>query len=196
MASKFAFLNSSQRVPAGVDGKLPSEFSITAPPATDIWAKPPSTFRFNAPILYQPIRPASFKRAQISLNANWKDLYDQGGLILVLDSVDEGRKWIKTGIELAHGKPHVSTVTKDRWADWSLLPIPSGGAAVTIEMVKGEGNKLWIYLVEATQKLPIREVTWAFEGIQDCWVGVYAAKPSKGEELVVNFEQAVIEVED
>lgn len=195
MTSKFTFLNSTQRVPADINGNLPSEFSITAPPSTDIWAKPPSTFRFNAPILYQSIHPASFKRAQVSLNANWKDQYNQGGLILVLNSAGEGRKWIKTGIELTHGKPHVSTVTKDRWADWSLLPIPSGGAAATIEVVREEGNTLWIYLVEATQKFPIREVTWAFEGIQDCWVGLYAAKPSEGEELEVNFEQAVIEVE-
>lgn len=131
------------------------------------------------------------------MNANWKNKYDQGGLILVLNGADGTRKWIKTGIEFTHGRPHVSTVTKDRWADWSLLPVPSDGAAATIEMIK-ESGVLWIYLVEGEQKSPIREVTWVFEGdIQDCWVGVYAAKPSgEGGDLVVNFERAVIELEE
>ena len=29
-------------------------------------------------------------------------------------------KWIKAGIELTVGKPHLSVVAKDRWVDWSL----------------------------------------------------------------------------
>ncbi|RJE22566.1 hypothetical protein PHISCL_05112 [Aspergillus sclerotialis] len=197
--TKFKFLNSTQAIPEDRDGNLPAQFTITAAPSTDIWAKPPSTTRFNAPILCQSVPLASFKRARLSFNANWKDQYDQGGLILILNSVDGKQKWVKTGIELTHGKPHVSAVTKDRWADWSLLPVPSGGRAATMEMVREKDNSLWIYLIEGVQKSPIREVSWVFEeeGVQDCLVGVYVAKPSsEGEELAVNFGHVIIDRDD
>lgn len=193
----FNLFNSSQPVPG--NGNPPAEFTLSAPPSTDIWAKPPSTSRFSAPILYRSIPLTSFKRARVAFNAQWKSQYDQGGLILVINGADGNRKWVKTGIELTHGKPRLSTVVKDRWADWSLLPNPTKGPAATIEMVREPDNSLWVYLVEGVQKSPIREVSWVFEetsGIQDCWVGVYAAKPGSddGGDLVVNFGHLVIEV--
>lgn len=95
-------------------------------------------------------------------------------------------------------KANVSTVAKDRWSDWSLLPIiPPGGHGATIEMVREDGS-LWIYLNQGVKRTPIREVTWAFEdedeGIE-CWVGIYAARPSaEGGDLVVSFRHLVIDL--
>lgn len=194
--SGFTFANTIEKAP--YDGKIPHEFSIKASPSTDIWAKPPSTLRFNAPILYKCIPLTAFRRARVSITAHWKSTYDQGGLILVINGADGGQKWIKTGIEFTHGKPHVSTVAKDMWADWSLFPVPTGGPAATIEMVREQDNSLWIYLLEGVQRNPIREVTWAFEDekTQDCWIGTYAAKPSKEDgDLVVDFRHLVVEVD-
>ncbi|RAH45924.1 uncharacterized protein BO95DRAFT_442591 [Aspergillus brunneoviolaceus CBS 621.78] len=190
----FKFANSSEKVPG--DGNLPAEFSIKASPSTDIWAKPPSTESFNAPILYRSVPVQSFKRARVAFNALWKHKYDQGGVILVLNGADGTRKWVKSGIELANGRPHLSTVAKDRWADWSLQPVPSGGGAATLEIVRESDNSLWIYLVEGVQKSPLREVTWFFEDtkVQDLWIGLYAAKPSdEKEDLVVNFGHLIID---
>ncbi|OJJ43271.1 hypothetical protein ASPZODRAFT_19674 [Penicilliopsis zonata CBS 506.65] len=197
MSGSFKFINSEAPVP-GDGGGLPAQFSVTAPPSTDVWAKPPATRPFNAPILYRSIPLAKFKRVRVAFNAAWKDLYDQGGLILLLDGADESkRKWVKSGIEFTHGKPHLSTVVKDRWADWSLLPVPSGGALATLEMVREDDGSLWVYLVEGVQKSPIREVTWVFDGEDDveCWVGVYAARPSeKKGDLEVHFGHLMIEL--
>ncbi|KAK9595958.1 hypothetical protein V6Z92_002450 [Aspergillus fumigatus] len=191
----FKFVDSSEEVPG--NGTLPPEFTIKASPSTDVWSKPPSTERFNAPILCRSLPLKSFKRARVAVNANWQQKYDQGGLILVWTAADGTRKWVKTGIELTHGKPHLSTVTKDRWSDWSLLAIPSGGAAATIEIVREADESLWVYLVEGVQKSPLREVTWCFEEQEnvECWVGVYAAKPSsEGGDLVVNFGHLIVDV--
>ncbi|KAF3403649.1 Uncharacterized protein F1880_009621 [Penicillium rolfsii] len=193
--SQFKFLNSTASVP-GNGGSPPPEFTISAPSSTDVWAKPPSTIRFSAPILYQSMPLQSFKRARVSINAQWKYLYDQGGLIIVLRKADGSQKWVKAGIELTHGKPHLGVVAKDQWADWSLLPVPSGGGAATIEMVKEEDGSMWIYLVEGVQKSPIREVTWVFEEnqVEELWVGVYAARPgSEGGELPVNFGHLIVD---
>ncbi|KAL1991219.1 hypothetical protein VTN49DRAFT_5723 [Thermomyces lanuginosus] len=191
----YTFVNTDQPVPP--DEAINVDFSIKASPSTDIWEKPPSTHRFNAPILYRSIPLSSFKRARVSVTAPWKERYDQGGLILVLQSAGwKEKKWIKTGIEFLEGRPNVSTVTKDRWSDWSLLPVPSGGNAATIEVCRESGGSLWIYLVEGISRVPIREVTWAFEqedGVE-LWVGPYAAKPSdKPGELVVDFRHLIIE---
>lgn len=102
---------------------------------------------------------------------------------------------MKTGIELTHGKPHLSAVAKDRFADWSLLPVPSGGGAATLELVREKDNSLWIYLIEGVSKAPIREVTWIFEeDVEETWVGVYAARPGKeGGVLEVNFGHLIVE---
>ncbi|KAJ5653641.1 hypothetical protein N7490_000644 [Penicillium lividum] len=192
---EFHIVNSSDSVP-GTDAP-PPEFSLTAPPATDIWSKPPSTNAFNAPILYQSVSLQSFKRARVAVSAQWTQKYDQGGLVIVLNKVDGSQKWVKTGIELTHNKTHISVVAKDHWADWSLLPVPSGGNSATLELVRELDNSLWIYLVEGVLKQPIREVTWIFEeeNVQETWVGVYAARPStEGGDLMVNFGHLVIDV--
>ncbi|KAE8554770.1 hypothetical protein TMatcc_005694 [Talaromyces marneffei ATCC 18224] len=195
--SDYQFLNSSQPVPYARD--LPTTFSIRAPPSSDVWAKPPATHRFNAPILYKTLPLRSFQRARVSVVAEWKVLYDQGGLIIVINGQkDEAqRQWIKCGIELTNDKPHISVVVKDRWADWSLLAVPSGGQAATIELVREADNTLWVYLVEGVSRVPLREVTWAFEQEEtaECWVGSYAARPASSvtDELVVDFSQLAVE---
>ncbi|KAI3103599.1 hypothetical protein CBS147333_7460 [Penicillium roqueforti] len=194
--SQFKFANSDAEVPG--NGSPPLEFTIKAPSSTDIWAKPPSTISFSAPILYKSIPLMSFKRIRVAVNAVWEKKYDQGGVVLVLNSADGGQKWVKCGIEFTHGKPHLSVVAKDNWADWSLLPVPGamGSGTATLELVKEEDGSLWIYSVEGLEKSPIREVTWVFEeeNIKDLWVGVYAARPSsEGGELPVNFGHLIID---
>ncbi|KAJ5214855.1 hypothetical protein N7468_010534 [Penicillium chermesinum] len=193
--SQFKLINSDDPVPG--NGTLPSEFVLKTKAETDIWAKPPSTTPFSAPVLYQTVALDSFKRARVSFNAEWTLNYDQGGLIFVLQYVDGSKKFIKTGIEHTHGKPHLSVVVKDRWADWSLLPVPSGGSEATLEISREPDDSLWIYVVEGNHRSPIREVTWIFseEGVQETWVGVYAARPSTGGELAVTFGHLIIDLQ-
>ncbi|KAJ5102739.1 hypothetical protein N7532_003268 [Penicillium argentinense] len=182
--TQFQFANSDDPVPG--NGNPPAEFTIKAKPGRDLCA----------PILYKPVALSAFKRARVAFNAQWTHRYDQGGLLFVLNYRDGSRKWLKAGIELTHGKPHLSAVTKDRYADWSLLPVPSGGNAATLEMVREADNSLWVYLVEGVSKSPIREVTWVFEEkeVTECWVGVFAARPgNEGGELEVNFGHLIVE---
>lgn len=55
------------------------------------------------------------------------------------------------------------------------------------EVVDGKPTStLWVYIVDGETR-PVREVTWVFDGVDggkggDCWVGVYAAKPTKDED--------------
>jgi regulation of enolase protein 1 (concanavalin A-like superfamily) len=64
------------------------------------------------------------------------DLYDQAGL-LVRAGADH---WIKAGIEINDGVPHVGAVVTHGWSDWSLSPVPEWQGVVTIRLsVLGDG---------------------------------------------------------
>ena len=196
MASQlaFKFANSIDTPPS----PSATTFQLTTHPSTDIWRKPgpPEIQTFNAPILYKSVSLSSFQRVRVTVTGLWSTLYDQGGLALVLpESSDGTRKWIKSGIEFYKGEAYVSTVAADRWADWSLVSL-NGKKEVTMEFERNkEEGTLWIYVVDGEKKVPIREVTWILsEGDKkECWIGVYVAKPTTSaegtpQELIVNFK--------
>lgn len=177
---------------------LPDNFTLCAPPGCDIWRKPPSLDAFDGPICYRTLPLSTFRRARVTVSAEWRTLFDQGGLCLILPSTPDSttgnirreKKWIKTGIEVYNDTPHVSTVACDRWADWGLWPLEGGKVTVEMEREVADGkltSTLWVYVVEGERRRPVREVTWVFDGVDegkggDCWVGVYAAKPTKDED--------------
>lgn len=76
-----------------------------------------------------------------------------------------------------------------------------GRNEVTLEFRKEHGA-LWVYFVDGERSVPIREVTWVFGGggdEQECWVGVFAARPGvhEGENeqsLVVDFKGIELDV--
>ncbi|KAL8863689.1 MAG: hypothetical protein Q9178_000372 [Gyalolechia marmorata] len=194
-------------------------FTIHTPPQTDIWRKPqPLTNSFNAPRYLTTLPLKQLKSIQVTVKGTWKTLYDQGGLLLIIpppppstaaaeaENTAKKQKWIKTGIEYYNGTPHISAVACDRWADWSLLPLPPASSStdeVKIRMerevmaAKGgeKSSTMWIRYWDSTRGewMPIREIAWGFErddGIVQ--LGVYAAKPTPDEgdedaELRVEF---------
>ena len=57
------------------------------------------------------------------------ELYDQAGLMLWSSRT----RWIKVGVEINDGVPHVGAVVTDGFSDWSLAPVPEwSGSIVTI----------------------------------------------------------------
>jgi regulation of enolase protein 1 (concanavalin A-like superfamily) len=186
-----------------------SKASLRAMAPTDIWRKPPNLDVFDAPVITKSIPISSFKRVRVSASGEWSTLYDQGGLVLVLPPKKSGtqKRWIKTGIEFYNNKPRMSVVAADEWADWSLLPLSAEderAGKMTVEMEREQEDGEWnsvlrVSLVdEKGNKMPIREVTWAFHDLDEgdeMMVGVYAAKPTKDarEELPVKFEGFAIE---
>lgn len=161
---------------------------------------------FNAPIIYKSLKLQSFQRARVTISAEWSKLYDQGGLVFILPAAGvepTDQKWVKTGIEFYQGKPYVSTVAADAWADWSLVSAPIHEGGVTLELERKEkDDTLWIYVIDGQTKVPIREVTWVLSepDPEVCWIGVYAARPTIGgpddetKPLNVKFEGWELEV--
>lgn len=97
----------------------------------------------------------------------------------------------------------MSTVTADRWADWSLVQTglrERKEVTMEFERNKQEGT-LWIYVIDGEKKVPVREVTWILSEGDDkeCWIGVFAAKPTASAEgkeqgLVVDFKDWELDV--
>lgn len=180
-------------------------FSISSPPGTDIWRKPPSHNAFTAPTHPSPLLThdlKAFQSARLTFAlppASTLRQYDQAGLLLHLTKPgqsNEETKWLKTGIEWYYGKPYISTVGCDEWADWSVVPIPTFGGgggderpSATIEARRERdvlGKSLWVYWIVKgedgkEEKIPLREVNWFFAEEEGWSVGVggYVARPTK-----------------
>ncbi|KAK9779578.1 hypothetical protein AB5N19_12734 [Seiridium cardinale] len=191
-------------------------FVLEAEPGTDIWKKPPTTNVWNAPIT----RVSSgflkkFQSARVTFWGPWTERYDQAGLLLVLkhSKSPEPAKWIKTGLEFYNGKPHLSTVGCDRWADWSILPLaeedPKKG--VTLEVVRESdehGKSAWVYHIvldnngNVKDRYPLREIGWIFadedEQEGEEWVldvSPLVARPERNAKEVLKVDFKEFEVE-
>lgn len=88
----------------------------------------------------------------------------------------------------------LSTVSCDRWADWSVTPLPptEGDAeevwtTVSIEKqnLDGHGWSLWVFQILGDgEKVPLREICWVYgdEDGGEGWtveVSAMAARPEK-----------------
>ena len=121
----------------------------------------------------------------------------------MINHADGSKKWVKTGIEFVDGTVNASTVSCDRWADWSLSPLQGSGLTVEMERKIRDGqptSTLCVLIVQGVERRIVREVTWAFEGTDGAegWIGVFAARPGKesGQEskaLEVQFDHFLVE---
>ena len=56
-------------------------FTLSAPPNTDLWRKPPCQDTVTAPILYTSLRHP-FVTAEVTVSADWQLEWDQAGLVI------------------------------------------------------------------------------------------------------------------
>jgi hypothetical protein len=197
-------------------------FNLSSPAGKDIWRKAPSHNVIDAPTYPSPLPQydlESFHRARLTFSLPpGKDLrqYDQAGLLLSLTREDaplgSGKdKWIKTGIEWYYGKPYLSTVGCDNYADWNITPLQDFAGndsrpTATIEVRREKdqlGKSLWVYQIlendkgEEIERRPLREVNWIFALDDEGWkvgVGGAVARPNKelgDEELTAEFPKGV-----
>jgi regulation of enolase protein 1 (concanavalin A-like superfamily) len=184
-----------------------SSFTITTPPATDLWRPDaqPKSDNFTSPFVYRTIKASEFKNISVTVSADWTTRYDQGGIAIIFPE-KKPLKWVKTGIEVENGAPQFGTVGTYAFSDWSLSPVTPANATTARFLVERTGSEIWVYALNLedpeAEKYPLREVTWAFledraDDDVELWVGVYAAKPTynaanQTQDLEVTFEDLVI----
>ncbi|WP_069173877.1 DUF1349 domain-containing protein [Streptomyces griseus] len=68
---------------------------------------------------------------EVTFLARFEELYDQAGVMVRVDE----RTWIKAGVEMSDGVPHLGAVVTRGVSDWSLSPVPEwAGRHVTVRV--------------------------------------------------------------
>lgn len=198
-------------------------FQVSCAANTDVWKKPPTHDVFTGKLSSRPILIGqltqtapyhvhskkalnSFRSTTLTFHAKYTLQFDQAGILFIITHPTKPRKWIKAGIEFFDGKPRLSTVCCDRWADWSVASLEDASRAADIENGKetvtiliekeiGEtGHCLWAYHVDGDKKVPMREIAWVFgEDFGEGWdleVAAAVARPAKTAdgEFVADFD--------
>ena len=75
-------------------------------------------------------------RAEVQVAGEYRDLYDQAGLMVRLDETT----WLKCGIELVNGVQQASVVLTREYSDWSVVPLPTNPPAVGVRVTRHGGT--------------------------------------------------------
>lgn len=93
--------------------------TLVTGPETDFWSRTFYGFIHGNGHLYAEKTIGDFS-ASVSFSFAAEALYDQAGLMLMVD----GDNWLKAGIEYTDGLAHFSVVlTRDGQSDWSVTPL-------------------------------------------------------------------------
>lgn len=93
---------------------------VEAAEGSDYWEKTLYGFqRDSGHALLAPWSEHDAIEVSFSLRG-FTELYDQAGLMLWCSP----HHWIKTGVEMSDGVPHLGAVVTDDFSDWSLAPVP------------------------------------------------------------------------
>lgn len=77
--------------------------------------------------------------ATLSFTGDYRELYDQAGLMLRLDE----KHWVKAGIEFSDGIKNLSVVLTNENSDWSVIPLSDDDGPVTIRATRhGEAVRI------------------------------------------------------
>jgi len=94
--------------------------NVTTAENTDFWRITRYGFIHDNGHLYAMSVDGDFT-AQLRVDADFKDLYDQAGLMVRIDE----RQWIKVGVEFSDGQLMLSTVLTNEKSDWAIMPAPA-----------------------------------------------------------------------
>ncbi len=116
---------------------------------TDLWQETFYGFRRHSGHARLQAVSGDFS-ASVVVRGDYQELYDQAGLLLIVDETH----WLKTGIEFTDGLMHFSVVVTNGTSDWSVIPLPQArtDAGVHIRLTRHDtavrvqchlGNGVW-----------------------------------------------------
>lgn len=146
---------------------------VTAAEASDYWRR--TYYGFHHDSGHALLAPWPDDRAvEVSFRASdLTDLYDQAGLMLWVDDA----RWIKAGVEINDGVPHVGAVVTAQNSDWSLSPVPEwAGEIVTIRATYAVDAVLLRARAGASPWRTIRVAPFPAEGRQ---AGPFTCAPTR-----------------
>ncbi|MBD3627527.1 DUF1349 domain-containing protein [Cyclobacterium sp.] len=118
---------------------------------------------------------------QLEFSGQYRDLYDQAGLMLRLDDAN----WIKAGIEYVDGIAKASVVVTRDFSDWSVLDLQENPANFWIQAKRGKDH---VEISFSTDGVRFQLLRLAFfPPCASLQLGPMAASP-KGKGFEIDFE--------
>jgi len=153
--------------------------TLRTDPHTDFWQATGYGFvRDNGHFLGEPAT-GDF-RAEVRVAGQYRDLYDQAGLMVRLDA----QNWLKCGIEFVEGVQHVSAVATREFSDWSVIPLPDNPPAIHLRLDR-KGDGLEVYFSVDGTRFTLARLAY-FPPVPEVLVGPMACSP-EGEGFEVEF---------
>ncbi|MBI5958074.1 MAG: DUF1349 domain-containing protein [Chloroflexi bacterium] len=106
-----------------------SKITATSAPKTDYWRITHDGGKRDSGHFYFEDVTGDFV-ADVKFSGEYRDLYDQAGLMVRLDET----VWMKCGIEFFEGLQHVSAVVTREFSDWSVVPLPNPPAVLWLRV--------------------------------------------------------------
>lgn len=119
------WLNPPARVRTDAD-----DLVVTARSGSDFWRT--TSYGFIHDDGHALLNPFPLMSAvEVTFLAHLEGLYDQAGVLVRIDD----RNWIKAGVEMTDGAPHLGAVVTRGESDWSMAPVADwAGRHVTIRV--------------------------------------------------------------
>ena len=124
--------------------RVGTELHLTTNPRTDFWRHTHYGFVRDTGHLLGARLPGEFT-AQVEVHGDYRDQYDQAGLMVRMDA----ERWVKCGIEFVDGAASMSTVVTHAVSDWSVTPLPAVPQWLGLRLTRSGDSLRVEYRVEA-----------------------------------------------
>jgi regulation of enolase protein 1 (concanavalin A-like superfamily) len=146
---------------------------VTTGPETDFWRTTHSGFiRDSGHFYFQPTQ-GDFT-AEVRLSGQYRDLYDQAGLMVRLDE----RTWLKCGVEFVEGVQQASAVVTREFSDWSVAPLPQNPPSLWLRVKRRKETVEVYYAVDERVYTLLRQAY--LSPVETLNVGLMCASPRGG----------------
>lgn len=153
---------------------------VTTGPGSDFWRVTHYGFvRDNGHFYYDEIE-GNFV-ASVKILGQYRDLYDQAGLMVRLDE----NNWLKCGIEFVEGVQQVSAVYTRDFSDWAVAPLKDNPLAIYLRVTREAETVQVHYSLDGSDYTLLR-LGYLKPG-HPLMVGPMAASPD-GQGFAVRFE--------
>ena len=153
---------------------------VTADAKTDFWQKTHYGYSTDNGHFYYTEYPGDFE-ASVKITGTYKDLYDQAGLMIRVDS----KNWIKSGIEFVNGGINISAVYTREFSDWSVIARKDVPVSIWLKLVRKNDSVELSYSVNG-KDFEMQRLGY-FPPKVKAMVGIMAAAP-EGNGFTVAFE--------
>jgi len=159
---------------------IDNALTMIVTPQSDYWRISHYNFTVDDGPFFYTTYGGEFE-AKVKLTGNFKDRFDQMGLMVRLDH----ENYIKTGVEFVDGQLNVSTVVTNHTSDWSVLPMDRIPPFIWVKVIR-QLDALEIFYSLDDQAYTMTRITYLKEN-HPVMVGLVAACPD-GNGFEAKFE--------